>query len=62
MLFTKKTQNIVKISPGQSWTILHCQNDRLGVPDMTYEGSIASCCLLPICSVLTKYVTVSVAV
>ena len=42
-------------------TTLHCQNDRLCAPDRTYEGSIASCSLLPTCSVLAKSVTVSVA-
>jgi len=24
-----------KISPGQSWTTLHCQNNQLGAPDRT---------------------------
>jgi len=23
------------LSPGQRWTTLHCQNDRLGAPDRT---------------------------
>jgi len=35
MLFHQKTQKQFKISPGQSWTTLHCQNDRLGAPDRT---------------------------
>jgi len=60
--FTKKYETQLKISSGQSWTNLHCQNDRLGAPDRTWEGSIASCCLLRICSVLAKSVAVSVAV
>jgi len=34
--FTKKTRNTVKkISPDQSWTTPHCQNDRLGAPNRT---------------------------
>jgi len=33
--FTKKHETQFKMSPGQSWTILHCQNDRLGAPDRT---------------------------
>jgi len=60
--FTKKHDTQLKISPGQSWITLHCQNDRLGAPDRTYERSIASCCLLPTYSVLAKSITVSVAV
>jgi len=36
MLFNqKKHETQFKISPGQSWTTLHCQNDRLGAPDRT---------------------------
>jgi len=63
MLFHQKnTKHSLKISPGQSWTTLHCQNDRLGAPDRTYERSIASCCLLPTYSVLANSVTVSIAV
>jgi len=34
MRFTKNMKHI-KISPGHSWTTLHCQNDWLGAPDMT---------------------------
>jgi len=60
--FTKKHERQLKISPGQSWTTLHRLNDRLGAPDRTWGGSIASYCLLPTCSVLAKSVTVSVAV
>jgi len=59
MFFHQKT---LRISPGQSWTTLHCQNDRLGAPDRTQEWSTASCCLLLACSVLAKSVTLSVAV
>ena len=33
--FTKKHETVKKISPGQSWTTLHCQNDRVGAPDRT---------------------------
>jgi len=33
--FTKKRETQLKISSGQSWTTLHCQNDRLGAPDRT---------------------------
>ena len=33
--FTKKHEIQLKISPGQSWATLHCQNDRLGAPDRT---------------------------
>jgi len=33
--FTKKHEKQLKISPGQSWTTLHCQNDRVGAPDRT---------------------------
>jgi len=33
--FTKKHETQLKISPGQSWTTLHCQNDRLGALDRT---------------------------
>jgi len=33
-LFTKNIRNI-KISPGYSWTTLHCQNDRMDAPDRT---------------------------
>ena len=58
----KNHETQFKISADQSWTTLHCQNDRLGTPDGTYEESIASCCLLPTCSMLAKSVTVSVAV
>jgi len=29
MLFTKKHETQLKVSPGQSWTTIHCQNDRL---------------------------------
>jgi len=32
--FTKNTKQF-KISPDQSWTTLHCQNDLLGAPDRT---------------------------
>ena len=62
--YTTKHETQLKISPGQSWTTLHCQNNnnRLDAPDRTWEGSIASCCLLRICSVLAKSVAVSVAV
>jgi len=36
MLFHQKTQNtVLKISPGKSWTTLHCQDDRLGAPNRT---------------------------
>jgi len=35
MLFHQKHETRLKISPGQSWTTLHCQNDRLGAPDRT---------------------------
>jgi len=42
-VFTKK--NTKHVSPGQSLTTLHCQNDRLDAPDRTWEGSIASCCV-----------------
>ena len=31
----KKHETQLKISPGQSWTTLHCQNDRVGAPDRT---------------------------
>jgi len=33
--FTKKHETQLKISPGHSWTTLHCQNDRVGAPDRT---------------------------
>jgi len=33
--FTKKHETQLKISPDQSRTTLHCQNDRLGAPDRT---------------------------
>jgi len=33
--FNKKHETQLKISPGQSWTTLHCQNDRVGAPDRT---------------------------
>jgi len=36
MLFTKKHETQLKISPGQRRTTLqglHCQNNRLGAPD-----------------------------
>jgi len=39
-----------------------CFFNKKHAPHKTYEGSIASCCLLHSCSVLTKSVTVSVAV
>jgi len=40
MLFHQKTRNTVKkISPGQSWTTLHCQTDRLGAPDRPRKGA-----------------------
>jgi len=62
MLFTK-TQNIVKISPGHelnhpslSERLTGCARQDLG------REHITSCCLLPKCFVLTKSVTVSVAV
>jgi len=32
MLFHQKHKTQLKISPGESWTTLHCQNDRLGAP------------------------------
>jgi len=35
MLFHQKYETQLKISPGQSWTTLHCQNDRLRAPDRT---------------------------
>ena len=34
MLFYQNTKQF-KISPGQSWTTLHCQNNRLGARDRT---------------------------
>ena len=49
--FYQKHTKHIKISPGYSWTTRHCQNDRLGAPD------IGSYCLLPTCSMLTKSVT-----
>jgi len=58
--FYQKNTKQFKISPSQSSTIFYCQNDRLSASDRNYEGSIASCGLLPTCSVLTKSVTVSV--
>jgi len=58
--FTKKHETQLKISPCQSWTTLHRLND--GCTRQDLEGSKASCCLLPTCSVLAKSVTVSVAV
>jgi len=33
--FAKKHEIQLKISPGQSWTTLHCQNDRLDARDRT---------------------------
>jgi len=33
--FTKKHETQLKILPGQSWTTLHCQNDRLSASDRT---------------------------
>ena len=33
--FTQKHETQLKISPGQRWTTLHCQHDRLGAPDTT---------------------------
>jgi len=60
--FSPKTLNTVKNITCHSGTTLHCQNDRVGAPDKTYEGSIESCCVLPTCSVLAKSVTLSVAV
>jgi len=33
--FTKKHETQFKISPGQSWTTLRCQNDQLSAPDRT---------------------------
>jgi len=35
MILYQKHETQFKISPGQSWTTLHCQNDRLGAPDRT---------------------------
>jgi len=32
---TQKCTKHIKISPGYSWTILLCQNDRLDAPDRT---------------------------
>ena len=41
MLFTKKQHmKHIKISPGYSWTTLHCQNDRQGAPDRTYDPAV----------------------
>jgi len=33
--FTKKHETQLKISLGQRWTTLRCQNDRVGTPDRT---------------------------
>jgi len=33
--YPQKHKTWFKISPGQSWTTLHCQNDRLGAPHRT---------------------------
>jgi len=33
--FTKKHDTQLKLSPGQSSTTLHCQNDRVGAADRT---------------------------
>jgi len=33
--FTKKHETQLKISAGQTWTTLHCQNDRVEAPDRT---------------------------
>jgi len=33
--FMKNTKHSLKISPGQSWTTFHFQNDRMGAPDRT---------------------------
>jgi len=57
--FTKITRNTVK---NITWLEKNTQKDRVGAPDRTYEGSIASCCVLRTCSVLAKSVTVLVAV
>ena len=35
MLFHHKDETQLKISPGQSWTTLHCQNDWVEAPDRT---------------------------
>jgi len=35
MLFHQKHETPLKVSRGQSWTTLHCQNDQLGAPDRT---------------------------
>ena len=59
MLFHQKHETQLKISPGQSLTTIHCQNDRVGAPDRTQEGSITSCCVLPTCSVLAMCHAVS---
>jgi len=33
--FTQNPRNTLKISPGQSWTTIDCQNDRLCAGDRT---------------------------
>jgi len=50
MLFlTKKHETPLKISPGQSWTTVHCQNDQMSAPHRTQkEHSI----LLPVTHML----------
>jgi len=35
MLLTKKNTKHIKISPGYSWTTLHCHNNRLDAQDRT---------------------------
>jgi len=62
MLLPKTHETHFKISPAHSWTTLHCQEDRLGASDVTLEGSISPCNMLPSRLVFTKSVTVLVAV
>ena len=39
MLFHQKHETQLKISPGQSWNTLQCQNDRLGASDRPRNGA-----------------------
>ena len=61
MLFHQKTRNTVK-NITQSELNHHSLSKRSSGSTRQEEGSIASCCVLPTCSVLAKSVTLSVAV
>jgi len=59
---TKRTRNTVKSITWSEPSNPSLSKRSTGCARQVYQGSIASCCLLPTCSVLAKSVIVSVAV